>query len=345
MNAPAAPAVQFDPASARFGASRSQKRLEDERLLRGKGLYSDDRDLPGQAWMAVLRSPHAHARIKSIDADEARRASGVLAVYTGADLKADGIGHMPFPPVFKRPDGAPMAAPPRTPLAIDTAYYVGHPVVAVIAETRAQAQDAAELVAVEYQELPSVTTPAAALAPGAPQLWAAAPDNLSAEVRYGDAAAVDKAIAGAAHVIELEIDNQRVAAMPLEPRCALAEYAGERWTLYTQTQQPTGARELLAAALRAPQDRIRVVVGDMGGGFGMKTGAYPEDALLCHAARKLGRPVKWRGDRSEDFLAAHMGRDQQFRASLALDADGKILALKMEMLGNFGSVARWARPP
>jgi len=344
MNAPAAPAVQFDPASARFGASRSQKRLEDERLLRGKGLYSDDRDLPGQAWMAVLRSPHAHARIKSIDADEARRASGVLAVYTGADLKADGIGHMPFPPVFKRPDGAPMAAPPRTPLAIDTAYYVGHPVVAVIAETRAQAQDAAELVAVEYQELPSVTTPAAALAPGAPQLWAAAPDNLSAEVRYGDAATVDKAIAGAAHVIELEIDNQRVAAMPLEPRCALAEYAGERWTLYTQTQQPTGARELLAAALRAPQDRIRVVVGDMGGGFGMKTGAYPEDALLCHAARKLGRPVKWRGDRSEDFLAAHMGRDQQFRASLALDADGKILALKVDMVANFGAVPVGSTP-
>jgi carbon-monoxide dehydrogenase large subunit len=344
MNAPAAPAVQFDPSSARFGASRSQKRLEDDRLLRGKGLYSDDRDLPGQAWMAVLRSPHAHARIKSIDAAEARRAPGVLAVYTGAELKADGIGHMPFPPVFKRPDGAPMAAPLRTPLATDTAYYAGHPVVAVVAETRMQAQDAAELVGIEYEELPGVTTPAAALASGAPQLWAAAPDNLSAEVRYGDAQAVDKAIAGAAHVVELEIDNQRVAAMPLEPRCALAEHVGGRWTIYTQTQQPTGARELLAAALGAPQDKIRVVVGDMGGGFGMKTGAYPEDALVCHAARKLGRPVKWRGDRSEDFLAAHMGRDQQFRASLALDAGGKILALKVDVLANFGAVPVGSTP-
>jgi carbon-monoxide dehydrogenase large subunit len=344
MNAPAAPAVQFDPSSARFGASRSQKRLEDDRLLQGKGLYSDDRDLPGQAWMAVLRSPHAHARIKSIDVAAARSAPGVVAVYTGADLKADGIGHMPFPPVFKRPDGAPMAAPLRTPLAIDTAYYAGHPVVAVIAETRMQAQDAAELVGIEYEELPSVTTPAAALASGAPQIWAAAPGNLSAEVRYGDEQAVAKAIAGAAHVVELEIDNQRVAAMPLEPRCALAEHADGRWTLYTQTQQPTGARELLAAALGAPQDRIRVVVGDMGGGFGMKTGAYPEDALLCHAARKLGRPVKWRGDRSEDFLAAHMGRDQQFRASLALDAGGRILALKVDVLANFGAVPVGSTP-
>jgi carbon-monoxide dehydrogenase large subunit len=339
-----APATQFDPASARFGASRSQKRLEDERLLQGKGLYSDDRDLPGQAWLAVLRSPHAHARIVKIDTAEAKRAPGVLAVYTGADLVADGIKHMPFPPVFKRPDGAPMAAPLRTPLATDVAYHVGHPVVAMVAETRAQALDAAELVNVEYAELPSVVTAAAALKGGAPRLWDAAPDNLSAEVRYGDAAAVEKAIAGAAHVIELALDNQRVAAMPLEPRCALAEYKGERWTLYTQTQQPTGARELLAAALGAPQDRIRVVVGDMGGGFGMKTGAYPEDALLCHAARKLGRPVKWRGDRSEDFLAAHMGRDQQFRASLALDAGGKILALKVDVLANFGGVPVGSTP-
>jgi aerobic carbon-monoxide dehydrogenase large subunit len=340
----ASPQTQFDPASARFGSSRSQKRLEDERLLRGKGLYSDDRDLPGQAWLAVLRSPFAHARIVRIDTAEAKRAPGVVAVYTGADLVAEGIQHMPFPPVFKRPDGAPMAAPLRTPLATDTAYYAGHPLVAVVAETRAQALDAAELVNVEYGELPSVVTPAAALEPAAPAIWAAAPGNLSAEVRYGDAAAVGKAIAGAAHVIELELDNQRVAAMPLEPRCALAEYNGERWTLYTQTQQPTGARELLAAALGAPQDRIRVVVGDMGGGFGMKTGAYPEDALLCHAARKLGRPVKWRGDRSEDFLAAHMGRDQQFRASLALDAGGKILALKVDVLANFGGVPVGSTP-
>ncbi|HEY6966988.1 MAG TPA: xanthine dehydrogenase family protein molybdopterin-binding subunit [Burkholderiales bacterium] len=344
MNAPDAPAVQFDPASARFGASRSQKRLEDDRLLTGRGLYSDDRNLPRQAWLAVLRSPHAHARIVSVDAAEARRAPGVVAIYTGADLKADGMGHMPFPPVFKRPDGAPMAAPPRTPLAVDKVFYAGHPVVAIVAETRAQAQDAADLVAVEYAELPAAVSAAGALAADAPQLWPAAPGNLSAEVRYGDAAAVERAFAGAAHVVELEIDNQRVSAMPLEPRCALAEFADGRWTVYTQTQQPTGARELLAAALGTPQDRIRVVVGDLGGGFGMKTGAYPEDALVCYAARKLGRPVKWRGDRSEDFLAAHMGRDQQFRAGLALDAGGRVLALRVDVLANFGGVPVGSTP-
>jgi len=344
MNAPTIPATQFDPSAARFGSSRSQKRLEDDRLLAGKGLYSDDRDLPGQAWMVVLRSPHAHARIVAIDAAAARSAPGVVAVYTGPELVADGIGHMPFPPVFKLPDGSPMAAPPRTPLATDTAFYAGHPVAAVIAESRAQAQDAADLVMVEYEALPSVVTPAAALAPGAPQLWAAAPGNLSAEVRYGDAAAVERAFAGAAHVVELEIDNQRVSAVPMEPRCALAEFDGARWTLYTQTQQPTGARELLAACFGAKQESFRVVVGDLGGGFGMKTGAYQEDALLCYAARRLGRPVKWRGDRSEDFLAAHMGRDQQFRASLALDAGGKVLALKVDVLANFGAVPVGSTP-
>ena len=330
--------VQFDPTSARFGASRSQKRLEDDRLLVGKGQYSDDRNLPGQAWMVVLRSPHAHARIARVDASDARRAPGVVAVYTMAELKADGVGSIPFPPLFRRADGAPMAAPPRTPLADGTAFYAGHPVAAVIAETRAQAQDAAELVAVEYEELPCVVDPARAIEAGAPSLWPEAPDNVSAEIRYGDPAVVAEAIAKAAHVTELDLVNQRVSAMPLEPRCALAEYGNGRWTLYTQTQQPTGARELLAAAFRTKPAQFRVVVGDIGGAFGMKTGLYPEDAIACYAARKLARPVKWRAERSEDFLAAHMGRDQHFSARLALDAQGRILALQMQMLGNFGAV-------
>jgi carbon-monoxide dehydrogenase large subunit len=333
-----APATQFDPASARFGSSRSQKRLEDDRLLVGKGLYSDDRDLPGQAWMVVLRSPHAHARIAAIDASEARKAPGVVAVYTAADMKANGLGHIPNPPLFKRPDGEPAGAPPRTPLADGVAFYAGHPVAAIFAETRVQAMDAAELVAIEYEELPCVVHPSKAIEPGAPQIWKDAPGNVSAQVRVGDAAAVAQAIAQAAHVTELELHNQRVAAMPLEPRCALASYEGERWTLYTQTQQPTGTRDSLAAVFKAKPEQFRVVVGDLGGGFGMKTGLYPEDAIACYAARKLARPVKWRGERSEDFLAAHMGRDQLFKAKLALDAQGKVLALKMEMLGNFGSV-------
>ena len=333
-----APETQFDPASARFGSSRSQKRLEDDRLLVGKGLYSDDRDLPGQAWMVVLRSPHAHARIASVDVSDARKAPGVVAVYTAADMKADGLGHIPNPPLFKRPDGEPMGAPPRALLADGVAFYAGHPVAAVVAETRVQAMDAAELVTIEYEELPCVVHPAKAIEPGAPQIWAGAPGNISAQVRYGDAAAVAQAMAKAAHVTQLELHNQRVAAMPLEPRCALAAYAGDRWTLYTQTQQPTGTRDSLAAVFKVKPEQFRVVVGDLGGGFGMKTGLYPEDAIACYAARKLARPVKWRGERSEDFLAAHMGRDQHFKAQLALAADGKVLALKMEMLGNFGSV-------
>jgi aerobic carbon-monoxide dehydrogenase large subunit len=336
--------VQFDPSSAHFGASRSQKRVEDDRLLTGKGLYSDDRNLPGQAWMVLLRSPHAHARIASIDFSECRKQKGVIAAWSMADLKADGVGHMPFPAVFKRPDGEPMAAPLRTPLAEGTAYYAGHPVAAVIAETREQAQDAAELVAVEYQELPSVVSPAKAIEPGAPAIWPEAPGNISAEVRYGDAAAVKRAMAQAAHVVEIGLGNQRVAALPLEPRCALAEFATGRWTIYTQTQQPTGARELLAAAFNTKVEQFRVVVGDIGGGFGMKTGAYPEDALVCYAARKLARPVKWRADRSEEFLAAHMGRDQHFAARLALDVEGRALALEVDVLANFGAVPVGSTP-
>jgi carbon-monoxide dehydrogenase large subunit len=333
-----APETQFDPASARFGASRSQKRIEDDRLLVGKGLYSDDRDLPGQAWMVVLRSPHAHARIASIDATAARKAPGVVAVYTAAELTADGLGHIPNPPLFKRPDGAPMGAPPRTLFADGIAFYAGHPVAAVIAGNRMQAMDAAELVAIDYRELPCVVHPVRALEPGAPQIWTDAPGNISAQIRYGDAAAVAQALARAAHVTELELHNQRVAAVPLEPRCALAEFALGRWTLYTQTQQPTGTREALAAVFKEKPEQFRVVVGDIGGGFGMKTGLYPEDAIACYAARKLARPVKWRAERSEDFLAAHMGRDQHFHAWLALDGAGRALALKVELLGNFGAV-------
>ncbi|MCX7961607.1 MAG: xanthine dehydrogenase family protein molybdopterin-binding subunit [Burkholderiales bacterium] len=338
MNAPPLPQTQFDPSIARFGASRTQKRLEDDRLLAGRGLFSDDRNLPGQAWMVVVRSPHAHARIVSIEANDARAAPGVLAVYTAADLKADGVGALPIPPLFQRADGAPAAAPPRTLLAEARVLYVGHPVAAVIAESRAQAQDAAELVSVQYEPLPCAVTPEQALAPGAPVLWPEAPDNIAAEARYGDPAAVEAAFARAAHVVEVAIVNQRLAAVPLEPRAALAEYRDGRFTLYTQTQQPTAARDALAAAFGTKPETFRVVVGDMGGGFGMKTGVYVEDGLACYAARKLGRAVKWRADRSEEFLAAHMGRDQHFRARLALDAEGRILALEVDALANLGAV-------
>jgi aerobic carbon-monoxide dehydrogenase large subunit len=331
-------AVQFDPAAARFGAARSQKRLEDDRLLVGKGLFSDDREFPGQVWLVVLRSPYAHARITSMDLDAAKRAPGVVAAWSMSDLSADGVGHIPFPPLFRRADGSPMAAPPRTPLAERKVYYVGQPVVALVAQTRQQAQDAAELAVLEYEELACVVDARAAAAPDAPLVWDQASGNIAAEAQYGDAAAVDKAFATAAHVTRLSLHNQRIIAMAMEPRACIAVHEGGRTMLYTQNQTPTGARELLGAVFRAKPEEFRVLVGDIGGGFGMKTGLTPEDALVCYAARKLGRPVRWRGERAEEFLAAHMGRDQHFDASLALDPQGRILALRMQMLGNIGAV-------
>jgi carbon-monoxide dehydrogenase large subunit len=330
--------VQFDPSSARFGASRSQKRLEDDRLLVGKGRYSDDLEFPGVAWLVVVRSPHAHANISSLDLSGCRSAPGVIAAWSMADLSADGVAHIPFPPLFKRADGAPMAAPPRTPLAEERVYCVGQPVAAIVAETRRQAEDAADLVSAQYEELPCVVDARRAVEAGAPLVWPGATGNVAAEAAYGDAAAVDRAFAAAAHITELELHNQRLITAALEPRCSIGVFADGRTTLHTQNQTPTGARELLGAVFRRRPDDFRVVVGDIGGGFGMKTGLAPEDALVCYAAKKLGRPVKWRGERSEEFLAAHMGRDQHSRARLALDRDGRILALRVETLGNIGAL-------
>jgi carbon-monoxide dehydrogenase large subunit len=332
-----APETQFDPDSARFGASRSQKRVEDERLLAGKGLYSDDRLLPNQGWLVLLRSPHAHATIVSLDLAPVRAAPGVLAAWTVEDLKQDGVRHLPFPPIFKRADGSPMAAPLRTLLAEGKVFYVGQPVAAIVAETREQAQDAAELALVEYEDLPCVTDAREAARTEAPQIWPQAPGNVSAQARIGNVQAVEEAFSRAAHVTRLSLHNQRLIAMALEPRCSIAVHENDRITLYTQNQTPTGARDGLAAALGGKPADYRLIVGDIGGGFGMKTGVANEDALVCHAARKLGRPVKWRADRSEDFLAAHMGRDQHYDAELALDREGRILALRMSMYANFGA--------
>src|SRR3954469_12230275 len=330
--------VQFDPASARFGASRSQKRLEDARLLTGKGRYSDDLEFPRQCWLALVRSPHAHAKISKIDLSAARAAKGVIAAYTMAELRADGVGHIPFPPLFKRADGSPMTAPLRTPLAEGTVYYVGQAVAAIVAETRVQAQDAAELVAIDYQDLPCVVDAKAAIAPNAPLVWPEAGGNVAAQTEYGDAVAVEAVFKKAAHVTDGELPNHRFIALAPEPRACTAVFESGRTTLYTQSQTPSGARDLLGVVLNGKPQDFRIVVGDIGGGFGMKTGLTPEDALVCYAAKKLARPVRWRADRSEDFLAAHMGRDQWNKARMALDRDGKVLALQVETLGNIGAV-------
>jgi carbon-monoxide dehydrogenase large subunit len=337
MSAPALQ-IQFDPAAARFGASRSQKRLEDERLLLGKGLFSDDRVLPRQAWLALVRSPHAHAKLLSIETGQAKAAPGVVTIFTVADLRADGVKHIPFPPLFKRSDGSPMAAPPRTPLAEGKVFYVGQPVVAVLAETRDQAQDAAEQVRIDYEELACVVDPRRAIEPGAPLLWEQASSNIAAEAAYGNREEVEDLFRQAAHITRIELHNQRLNAMAMEPRCAIGVHQAGRTILYTQNQTPTAARDLLGALFGEPATNFRLVNGDIGGGFGMKTGLTPEDALVCYAARKLGRPVKWRADRAEEFLAAHMARDQHYSAALALDREGRILALRMEMLANIGAV-------
>jgi len=333
-----APAIQFDPESARFGSSRTQKRLEDDRLLLGKGLFSDDRRFDGEAVLVVVRSPHAHAKIKSVELAAVRAAPGVLAAWTLAELAADGVKHIPVPPLFKRADGVPMSAPLRTPLAGERALYVGHPVVAVVAQSRRQAEDAAELVEIDYEDLPCVVDPRDAVKPDAPQLWPEAPGNVAAETRYGKTDETKAAFSRAAHVTEIELHNQRVIAMAMEPRCAIGVHEKGRTTVYTQCQTPSSARDLLAVAFGGKPAEFRIVNGDIGGGFGMKTGLTPEDVLVAYAARKLGRPVRWRGDRSEEFLAAHMGRDMHFKAALALDKDGRILALRLKMLGNMGAV-------
>lgn len=235
-----APTVLFSPELARFGASRSQKRVEDDRLLTGKGLFSDDRRFPGEVSLVVLRTPYAHARIASVDISAARGAPGVLAVWTGADLEAAGVGDIPVMRMFKRAGGKPPAFPPRFPLARGVARYLGEPVVAVIAESRLQAQDATERVAVQYEELPVVVDPRRAVQPGSALVWPEADDNVAAEARIGDAKAVNAAFQKAAHVTEIELHNQRVVINAMEPRCAIAVHENGRTTLYTQNQTPTG---------------------------------------------------------------------------------------------------------
>ena len=333
---------------ARFGSGQAVQRMEDDALLAGRGQFTDDFRLdllPSTsheiARLVFLRSPHPHARIASIDTAAALAMPGVLAVWTGAQLVAAGVKHMPGSPNFKRAGGQPGATADRRPLAHERVRFVGEAVVAVVAQTLQQARDAAEAVYVDYQDLPAVTTVADATAPGAVALCDGAPDNISAEARYGNADATDAAFAQAAHVVRLQIDNQRLVALTIEPRSALAWVASDgRLTLRISGQMPTAIRDAICAGLPGQTTAMtRVTVGDVGGGFGMKTGPYPEDIALAWCARELGRPVKWIADRSEDFLSATHGRDLQSDAELALAADGKILALRLRSSANVGAYA------
>ena len=323
---------------ARFGSGRAVRRVEDPALVQGQGRFTDDVTLPGQTWLAFLRSDRAFARIVGIDTAEARAMPGVLALWTGADLVAAGVLPIALPTAFKRPDGSDAAAPPKRALAHEMVRFVGEAVVAVVADSREAARAAAAAVVVDYDDLPAVADPVRALQPGAPVLWAAAPDNIAAEMRHGDAAATDAAFAGAAHRIVLDLVNQRLAPVTMEPRSVLAYMDGERLTLRLSSQMPSAVRGGLAAVLPGrTADNVRVLVGDVGGGFGMKTGIYPEDIVLGWAALQLGRPVKWQADRVEEFLSAIHGRDQLNLAELALDAAGRVLALRVRTLANVGA--------
>ncbi len=329
------------PSTTRFGSGHAVLRMEDDALLQGQGRYTDDLAPEGAARLYFVRSPYPHARIASVDADAARAMPGVLAVWSGADLVAAGVKAMPTPNPFKRPDGTPTAAPARRALAHEVARFVGEPVVAVVAETLQQARDAAEAVMVDYADLPAVVTLADATAPGAPMLCEAAPDNVCAQSRFGSVEATAQAFAQAAHVVTLDITHQRLAALSIEPRAVLAWIAEDgRLTVRLSSQMPSGQRDSLCACLPGlTADKVRVTVGDVGGGFGMKTGAYPEDLVTAWAALQLKRPVKWIADRSEEFLSATGGRDLQSHAELALAADGKILALRLASQGNVGAYA------
>jgi carbon-monoxide dehydrogenase large subunit len=322
----------------KFGIGQAITRREDDRLLTGQGCFVDDLGAPGDLHLAFVRSPHAHARVTGIDAAEAESSDGVVAVLTGAELVADRVGSFPLNPALKNAEGQKMSTPHLFPLATDVVRFVGQPVAAVVAESRAAADAAAALVVVDYEPLPAVASIDAALAAGAPQLWPEAPGNVAAVSRFGDAAACDAAFARAAHVTRLAVMNQRLAPVTIEPRGGRAHVdANGRLIYQASSQNPSGMHNSLAGRLDIPLEQVRVTVGDVGGGFGMKTLLHPEDVVCAYAARRLGRPVRWRASRIEEFQAASHGRDQAAEGELALDADGRILGLRVRITGNIGA--------
>ncbi len=324
----------------KFGAAQSMRRVEDQRFLTGTGRYTADVSLPRQAYAYVLRSPHASARIQGLDVDAARRLPGVIAIYTAADIEAEGLGLLPCIIPVENRDGTQRANPPRAALAKDRVRHVGDPVAFVVAESLAQARDGAEAIMVDYAPLPAVADMRQALAAGAPSVWDETPSNLCLDWERGDKAKTDAAFATAAHVVKLEVDNNRIVVASMEPRAALADYdpADQRFTLYTNTQGAHLVRRLLAdAVLHVPQEKVHVITPDVGGGFGMKLFLYPEHVLTSFAARKLGRPVKWVSERSEAFLSDTQGRDNLSTGELALDKDGKFLALRVSTMANLGA--------
>ena len=323
---------------AKFGLSQSVRRIEDPRLLTGNGRYTDDIGLPGQAHGVVLRSPHAHARITALDTAPALAIPGVLAVITGRDLEAAGLGPVPCVIPLKNKDGSPRADTPRLALATDTVRHVGDPVAFVVANTPQAARDGAEAIGVDYDILPAATDLATAHEAGTPQVWASAPGNIAFDWEAGDKAATDAAFARAAHVTRLTVVNNRVVVASMEARAAVAAWEGDRLTLHTNTQGSWLVRNLLAnVVFKIDPATVRVVTPDVGGGFGMKLYLYAEHVLVAFAARQIGRPVKWASERTEAFLSDTHGRDNITLGELATDANGRFLALRTKNWANMGA--------
>jgi aerobic carbon-monoxide dehydrogenase large subunit len=315
-------------------------RKEDKRFLVGTGRYVDDINRPHQTHAVLVRSPHAHAKIVSLDASRAQAAPGVVAVFTGHDLAADKIGGLPCGWLIKNKDGSNMVEPPHPALVVDTVRHVGDQVAIVIAETRAQAKAAAQLVEVEYEALPAVAFIKDAVAPGAPKVWEQANGNTCYDWHLGERAPVDEAFSKAHKIVEIEVVNNRLIPNAMEPRAAIGEYdaAGDMLTLYTTSQNPHLIRLLLGAfVMGIPEHKLRVIAPDVGGGFGSKIFHYAEEVLVAWASRKLGRPVKWTAERSESFMTDAHGRDTVMKARLAVDEGGKFLALHVHNTANMGA--------
>ncbi len=329
---------------AKYGVGQPVRRTEDPRLLTGRGKFNDDMPRDGEAMGFVLRSPHAHADIRSIDTSAAEKMPGVLAVLTGQDLADDGIGTFPGPPPFfaalTKPDGSPLVYPPQHALTSDRARYVGDPVAFVVAETLDQARDAAEAVEVDYAPLDAVVETDRAMDDGAVQIWDDVPKNYLFQAQIGDTAEADKAFDAADHVASVRLVNQRIVQNSMEVRGAIGSYDADddRYTIYTSNQNRHLLRTWLAGAFfKCEPTKIRVLVDDVGGGFGMKTHPYPEQVLVLVAAKRLGRKVRWISDRTEAFLSDLHGRDHISDCELALDKDGKFLAVRVKTVANIGA--------
>ncbi len=320
----------------KFGIGQPVTRKEDPTLVRGEGRYTDDINLPNQAYAVMVRSSQAHGIIRSIDTEAAKAMPGVLAVLTGADMTAYGGLKCNLP--LKSRDGSPIRYTPRPALAADKVRFVGDPVACVIADTIAQARDAAEAVALDIEPLAAVVSAREAAKPGAPQVWDDVPGNIALDFQFGDHDKVEAAFKSAAHVVRMPLVNQRLVVAAMEPRSAIGEFerADEKWTLHSCSQGVFGLKNMLRDIVGAAPEKMRVLTGNVGGSFGMKAAVYPEYVCILHGAKVLGRPVKWTDDRSGSFMSDHHGRDYDMTVETAFDKEGLIQAVRLTGYGNLG---------